>query len=268
MSELQMANMIENNDGFEQINSMFQEIMKIPDDTLNSTTMAMYKSVFENLISPELMERNTKQSCEFYHQEGVSYAELKHDFEATKNSLTEYIDALKPSAYKRELLEAGANVLCRLLDDTLKHYNAPDFDLPVRLGPNAHEPTYAHNTDAAADLYAAKDIVIPAHSCGTKVPTELYIALPDRWFAAILPRSSIGAKTPLRLSNSVGIIDSDYRGEIGILYDNISDSDYTIHTGDRIAQMLVMPVHQFNPVRVTTLPETERGDGGFGSTGK
>lgn len=267
MSELMMADMIENNDGFNQINNMFQEIMKIPDDTLNSTTMAMYRSVFDNLISPELIAQNTKQSCEFYHQEGISYPQLKHDFDAVKNSFTEYIDELKPSAYKRELLEAGANVLGRLLDDTLAHYHAPDFDLPVRLGPNAHEPTYAHDTDAAADVYAAEDIVIPAHSMGTMVKTELYIALPDRWFAVILPRSSIGAKTPLRLSNSAGIIDSDYRGQVGVLYDNISDSDYTIHAGDRIAQMLVMPVHQFKPVRVDTLPDTERGDGGFGSTG-
>ena len=268
MSELKMADIVENNDGFEQINNMFQEIMRIPDDLLNSTTMAMYKSVFDNLITPELMEKNTKNACEFYHQEGIAYSELKHDFEMTKNSFKEYINELQPSEYKRELLEAGANVLGRLLDDTLAHYNAHDFNLPVRLDPNAHVPIYAHETDAAADIYASQDIVIPAHSMGTKVPTGLYIALPDRWFAAILPRSSIGAKTPLRLSNSMGVIDSDYRGEIGVLYDNISDSDYTIHAGERIAQMLILPVHQFRPVPVDTLPNTERSDGGFGSTGK
>ena len=75
-------------------------------------------------------------------------------------------------------------------------------------------------------------------------------------------------KTGLRLSNSIGIIDADYRGEIGVIYDNISDSDYTIKAGDRIAQMWVERVERFKPVIVDTLPTTERGDGGFGSTGK
>jgi dUTP pyrophosphatase len=100
------------------------------------------------------------------------------------------------------------------------------------------------------------------------IPTGLQIALPKGWVAKIVPRSSIGMKTGLRLSNSVGVIDADYRGEIGVLYDNFSDSDYEIKAGDRIAQMWVEPVYNFKPIEVSNLPDTERGSGGFGSTGK
>ena len=123
--------------------------------------------------------------------------------------------------------------------------------------------------DATFDfVYASKDMILPAHSLSNKVPTGLRIALPEGWVAKIAPRSSIGAKTGLRLSNSIGIIDADYRGEIIVLYDNISDSDYEIKAGDRIAQMWVERVERFKPVTVDILPATERGDGGFGSTGK
>jgi dUTP pyrophosphatase len=77
----------------------------------------------------------------------------------------------------------------------------------------------------------------------------------------------MGTKTPLRLSNSVGLIDSGYRGEIMALYDNISDSPYTINAGDRIAQLLVMPNYRFQAKVVDVLTESDRGEGGFGSSG-
>jgi len=111
-------------------------------------------------------------------------------------------------------------------------------------------------------------MTLAPHSLSNMVHTGLRIALPEGWAAYILPRSSIGMKTGLRLSNSVGVIDSEYRGEIGVMYDNHSDSEYIIHKGDRIAQMIVMPIHQFRPEVVDTLDNTSRGEDGFGSTGK
>ena len=128
-------------------------------------------------------------------------------------------------------------------------------------------PTYAHESDAAADLYAKEKQIIPAHSISNMINTGVKIALPEGWMAMIFPRSSIGAKTGLRLSNSCGIIDSTYRGNLGILYDNISDSDYTIEEGDRIAQLLIMPSYHFRAELVDKVPDTVRGEGGFGSTG-
>ena len=74
-------------------------------------------------------------------------------------------------------------------------------------------------------------------------------------------------ETPLRLSNSVGLIDSGYRGELGVLYDNTSDEPYTVNAGDRIAQLLVMPSYRFQAKVVDILADSDRGEGGFGSSG-
>ena len=131
----------------------------------------------------------------------------------------------------------------------------------------AKVPTYAHDTDAAADIYAMDDVILEPHTYGNKLRTGVKIQLPEGWQALILPRSSIGAKTPLRLSNSVGLIDSGYRGELGVLYDNTSDEPYTINQGDRIAQLLVMPSYRFKAEVVDTLEDSDRGEGGFGSSG-
>ena len=83
----------------------------------------------------------------------------------------------------------------------------------------------------------------------------------------LVPRSSM-SKTPLRCANSVGIIDSDYRGELSVAYENISCSDYMIFRGDRIAQLIIVPIAIVDVEEAQTLSETERGDGGYGSTGK
>jgi dUTP pyrophosphatase len=100
------------------------------------------------------------------------------------------------------------------------------------------------------------------------LPTGLYIELPIGYEAQIRPRSGLALKRGLTVLNTPGTIDADYRGEIGVIYDNISDSDYTIKAGDRIAQMWVERVERFKPVTVDILPATERGEGGFGSTGQ
>lgn len=83
----------------------------------------------------------------------------------------------------------------------------------------------------------------------------------------LVPRSSM-SKTPLRCANSVGIIDADYRGELSIAYENVSCSDYIIFRCDRIAQLIIVPVAMVDVVEVDELRETERGTGGYGSTGK
>ena len=138
----------------------------------------------------------------------------------------------------------------------------------MTLEKGAQKPTYAHDTDACADLYAMEDTIMPARTMSNMIKTGVHVALPEGWLAMIFPRSSIGLKTPLRLSNSVGIIDSEYRGQLGVIYDNFSDSDIEIKAGERIAQILVMPSYKFKADIVDILPASSRGEGGFGSTGK
>jgi len=171
---------------------------------------------------------------------------------------------------KKVLIDLVVNKLSDICNAAVEKYHSYAIELPMTVDTNAGAkvPTYAHDTDAAADLYAMEDQLIESNSYCNKIRTGIKIQLPEGWLAMILPRSSIGAKTPLRLSNSVGLIDSGYRGELGILYDNTSDADYFIHAGDRIAQLLVMPSYRFQAKVVDILADSDRGEGGFGASGK
>lgn len=139
-----------------------------------------------------------------------------------------------------------------------------------RLNENAKLPTYATDGSACFDLYACEDVTLPVLST-KKVPLGLAFEVPKGHVMLLFPRSSTGLNTPLRMSNSVGVIDSDYRGEVCCLYDNegVNSSyiDHRIRKGDRIAQGMIIPVEQVSFLEVDGLSETERGNGGFGSTG-
>ena len=103
----------------------------------------------------------------------------------------------------------------------------------------------------------------------TKVPTGIFISLPSPEYVALLfARSGLAAKHGIALTNGVGVIDSDYRGEIMVLLCNLSKVSYTINPQERIAQMIVMPISNLATLKVASLDETLRNDGGFGSTGK
>jgi dUTP pyrophosphatase len=100
------------------------------------------------------------------------------------------------------------------------------------------------------------------------VPTGLYIALPAGYEAQVRPRSGLAAKHGITVLNSPGTVDADYRGEIRVILVNLSDAPFTIEDGERIAQMVIARHEQAEWVEVETLDETERGEGGFGHTGK
>ena len=130
-------------------------------------------------------------------------------------------------------------------------------------------PSYATPGSAAMDLHACCEnpIVIPAGGQG-KVPTGIAIEIPDPGMVALVfPRSGLASKHGICLSNAVGVIDSDYRGEIICILKNDHADDFVIHPGDRIAQLGFFPVYQIEWEEVADLSETKRGSGGFGSTG-
>lgn len=145
------------------------------------------------------------------------------------------------------------------------------MDLKIKLlAPDVPLPQYATAGSAAMDLTAHIDapVTIEPHQ-RVLLPTGIAIALPSaEYVALVFARSSMGVKHGIALSNGVGVIDSDYRGEIHVGLTNLSDSPYTIQPGDRVAQLAVMPVVQANVIPVAELDETDRGAGGFGSTGK
>lgn len=130
----------------------------------------------------------------------------------------------------------------------------------------AQLPTRGSKDAVGLDLYCPFHIKVPADS-QKKIPLGIAVEIPKGHMGLLVPRSSM-SKTPLRCANSVGIIDADYRGELSIAYENISCSDYTIFRGDRIAQLIIVPIAIVDVEEAQTLSETERGDGGYGSTGK
>lgn len=119
---------------------------------------------------------------------------------------------------------------------------------------------------AGLDLYCPFSVTIPADS-KRQIPLGVAVEIPPNHMGLLAPRSSM-SKTPLRCANSVGIIDEDYRGEISIVYENVSCKNYTINKGDRIAQLIIVPIKLVDVVEVDELSETERGTGGYGSTGQ
>lgn len=139
-----------------------------------------------------------------------------------------------------------------------------------KLRENAKIPKRATNGSAGMDLYACIDEPITlAPGQLAIVPTGIAIALPENSFAAFLyARSGLGVKHGICLSNGVGVIDSDYRGEICAGLCNVSDKPYTIEPDERVCQMVIAPVLTPDVVEVSELDDTDRGEGGFGSTGK
>ena len=138
-----------------------------------------------------------------------------------------------------------------------------------KIGGEIPFPYYASAGAAAMDLHACLvgAVTIPAGERRV-IPTGLAIALPSAdYVALVFARSGLGIKHGVAPSNCVGVIDSDYRGEVMVGLQNSGDSDFTIQPGDRIAQLMVVPVVQAQIRMVPELDETQRGAGGFGSTG-
>ena len=132
-----------------------------------------------------------------------------------------------------------------------------------------HElPSYASNGAAGMDLRANLDMPIILKSLErTLVPTGLFLEIPLGFEAQVRPRSGLAFKNGLTVLNSPGTIDADYRGEIKVILVNLSNQDFTINDGERVAQMVVAKHEQAQWIEVEQLIETDRGAGGFGSTG-
>ena len=137
--------------------------------------------------------------------------------------------------------------------------------IPLREG--AHIPQKAHEDDAGFDLYASEDYTLKAHSFGC-VPTALSIELPDGYEAQVRPRSGLAAKYGVTVLNAPGTIDAGYRGELKVILINHGEQDFAITAGMRIAQLIVSPVLPARFVEAAVLAESDRGDGGFGSSGE
>lgn len=127
-------------------------------------------------------------------------------------------------------------------------------------------PAYATSGAAGMDICAAESLTLRAGKRHA-VATGFAFAIPDGYEVQVRPRSGLALKHGITCLNTPGTIDSDYRGEVKVILANLGDEDFVINTGDRIAQIVVAPVTQGVMVEVDALDDTERGTGGFGSTG-
>ncbi len=136
-----------------------------------------------------------------------------------------------------------------------------------KIHPDAILPAYAHEGDAGMDVRSVEDVVIPRGGRAL-VHTGLVMALPMGWEAQVRPRSGLALKHGVTVLNTPGTIDAGYRGEVGVILANFGDSDFSAAKGDKVAQIVIAPVTRAEIVETESVDETERGAGGFGSTGK
>ena len=134
-----------------------------------------------------------------------------------------------------------------------------DVDLPT--------PSHSHPGDGGADLYSRIDTVLEPRE-RQMVPTGIAVAVPEGYAGLVVPRSGLAARHGIGVVNSPGLLDSGYRGEVNVILANHGSEAFTIARGDRIAQLVVVPVVGQEFVEVDELPSSPRGEAGFGSTGR
>ncbi len=143
------------------------------------------------------------------------------------------------------------------------------LEVPVlRLDPDLPLPAYARTGDAGADLVAREGVVLAAGGGRGVVPTGIALAIPEGYAGLVLPRSGLALRHGITCLNTPGLIDAGYRGEVRVLLVNTDPKQpYHVRRGDRIAQLVIQPVERASFDVADDLPATERGVGGFGSTG-
>jgi dUTP pyrophosphatase len=141
--------------------------------------------------------------------------------------------------------------------------------LTKRLHPDAVTPQYANDGDAGCDLVAVESCTLRAGGGRALVATGLAVAIPEGHGGFVLPRSGLASRHGVTCANAPGLIDPGYRGELKVALVNLDpDNDYDVHKGDRIAQLVVIALARSEFSEVDELPSAERGEGGFGSTGR
>ena len=135
------------------------------------------------------------------------------------------------------------------------------------LAEGAHVPEKKHPEDAGYDVYANEEIMI-SPGCRAAVGIGVFVQPEPGWYIQVVPRSGLAIKNGITVLNTPGTIDSNYRNEIKVILVNHSTDEYVVHKGDRIAQLIFTPSYEAAFVKAESLDDSDRGQGGFGSTGK
>ena len=243
--------------------SGFIQILDTPDDEFEKT-YELFKPQVLKFFASETYQHDIIQKMSI-----MPDISLKEERDAAAALLNTIDNDESLSPFKKDFIHLIMDSTIDVISDLLESRRTRIDVKVVRLNDNAIIPEYAHPTDAGADISSCEETIIKPGE--TKlVRTGLAVAIPDGYEIQIRPRSGLSIKTPLRIPNSPATIDSEYRGEIKVPIWNTGDTIHVIDKGMRIAQMLIAPTPMIRWNEVETIEElgsTERGSGGFGSTG-
>lgn len=240
----------------------FGVILNIPDEDFKVT----YDTIKENF--DEIFAQSAIQSAALQ-----AATTIPGTMEDEKVILEELLKTVDETDYCEEKKDFLRQILTKSYQTGVEMISNPRERVTVsiyKLNPDATIPSYAHPTDAGADVCAVEETKIEAGAT-TIVKTGIAVAVPAGYEIQVRPRSGLSLKSGLRIANAPGTIDADYRGEVGIIVTNTGDIPYVIDKGMKIAQLVVAPTPMIRWKEVNSLEElgsTERGKGGFGSTDK
>lgn len=249
---------------------LIENLMIYDDVAFSAAETQLEKTLNETFRGPDARAARETQIKEF-KQVGLTKAQVATQMEELKGHFFDLLVNLKQqtsSPDKQQFIDKLYSNIEVFAESILDEYDVESPTVSVELcREGAQLPTYAHVGDHA-DVYAVEDTTIEPNTFGNMVPTGLKMEIPQGWAISVRPRSGLSKKTCLRISNTPGSIDTGYRGEINILFDNIGFEPITIHKGDRIAQLVLEKQYQATFIPVEKVSEdTDRGSDGFGSSG-
>lgn len=245
----------------DEIKQILKTIQDLPDESIE-LILPQVEDQFKQLVKEE--DLLNKMKTEFLEQ-GYTVADIKAVKDSYDTIAEDYFKIVKPTSPKGRYISALIGVYKDFLDKILQEGFSRTVNIKVvKDNEEAQLPTYAHFGDAGADLYANEDIEIQPNEVKI-IPTGLRVEIPDGYEMQVRPRSGMSTKTPIL--GILGTVDSGYRGPLGVMLYNHGTESYQIHKGDRVAQAVIAPTYHGNFLVVDSLSETERGEGGFGSSG-
>lgn len=261
MNSLDSLKSVLQNGGQDHIED-FMKVIELPDE------------IFDN-IYPKIKEEISKIYSTNDFRENVLKTIEQNPLinpEEEKEAIYNVINDIKEEPL---LSENKKDIIISILENSvikvLELYHNPRKRVNIKikkLHPDAIIPKYAHELDAGADVCAIEDITLKPNETGVIVKTGIAMEIPAGWEIQVRPRSGMTHKTKLRVGNAPGTIDSCYRGEIGIILDNIGNLSIKIEKGQKIAQLVLAETPMMNFEVVDELSNTERNENGFGSTGE
>ena len=260
-------------DILQQLLAAFDDLFTMEDSELEAAMPVISQELTNAFMGPAV----EAQIDEYFRQcdlMGYTLDQYSKDLEAGRAALYQVMTEIKEKYPGSQIKSELVDMVYSLIESfyaviALRITNRDKVTIGIEIvHPDAKIPTYAHEGDQGADIYAVEDTIIEPHTFGNMIPTGLKMLIPHGWAVAIRPRSGMSRTTPLRISNSPATIDQQYRGEVKILFDNFSDKPVEIKAGDRIAQFIIEKNYRGDYIEVDTVePDTDRGEGGFGSSG-